>query len=104
MNKKRRKSFFDLTPEQRDREVARFDREIDLSETRPLTKKERLRFERARKARPSVSIFVTDGHADVKIHLDEELITQARAYAKKNKTSLPRMIERGLLGLLAFDR
>jgi hypothetical protein len=104
MNKKRRTSFFDLTPEQRDREVARFDREIDLSETRPLTKQERLRFERGRKAKLSVSIFVNNGYVDVKIHLDEELMTQARAYAKKYKTSLPRMIERGLQGLLAFGR
>ena len=101
--KKASRSFFDLTPEERDREVARFDRAIDVDkETRPLTAKQRALFERAVADKPDVSVFVRKGRVDVLIHLDDDLMARANAYAKKNKTTLPKMIDRGLRGLLSF--
>ncbi len=97
------RSFFDLTPAERDREVARFDEPIDLEkETRPLTAKERALFERMVADKPDVSVFVRKGHLDVVVHLDDELMARASAYARKNKTTLPKMIDRGLRGLLSF--
>lgn len=101
---KKAKSFFDLTPEEREREVARFDRPLDMDkETRPLTAKERALFEKAVADGPHVSIYVSDGRRDVVIHLDDDLLAEARTYAKRKKTTLPKMIDRGLRGLLSFD-
>jgi len=101
--KRKTRSFFDLTPEERDREVARFDKPIDIrKDTRPLTKKERALFERMQADQPGVSIRIHNGRTDVVINLDDELLARAKAFARKNKTSLPRMIDRGLRGLLAF--
>lgn len=99
---KKEKDFFDLTPEERDREVARFDHPIDEKECRPLTPRERARFERALASQPQVTVYFCDGKQDVVIHLDEELLSRATAFAKKNKTTLPKMIDRGLRGLLSF--
>ncbi len=97
------KRFFDLTPEERDQDVARFDKPIDLEkDTRPLTAKERARFEKAMAKPPLVSLLVHSGQRDEIVHLDDELLVRAKAYARKNKTSLPKMIDRGLRGLLAF--
>jgi len=91
-----------MTDEEREEAVKEFDKPIPFSRTRPLTKKQKLLWERARAAKPDVSIYVNDGHADLIIRLDEKLLVQAQAFAKKNKTSLPRMIDKGLRGLLAF--
>jgi hypothetical protein len=100
--KKKEKDFFELTPEERDREVARFDHPIDEKEIRPLTPRERARFERALAMRPRMTVHIQDGARDVVVHLDEELLSRAAAFAKKNKTTLPKMIDRGLRGLLSF--
>jgi hypothetical protein len=99
---KKEKDFFDLTPEERDREVARFDHPIDEKECRPMTPLERARFDRALAARPHVTVYYRDGEQDVVVHLDEELLSRAEAFARKNKTTLPKMIDRGLRGLLSF--
>jgi hypothetical protein len=45
---KRRKSSFEMTPAERDADVAKYDKPIPLSQTRPLTKKERALFEKMR--------------------------------------------------------
>ncbi len=100
--KKKTKNFFEMTDEERDEDVKQYDKPIPLSRMKPLSKKARERFERARANKPDVSIYVHDGRADVLIHLDDKLLAQASAYAKKNKTSLPKMIDRGLRGLLSF--
>lgn len=101
--KQKTKSFLELTPAEREREVARFDQPIDIEkETRPLSAKERALFELVRNDKPEVSILVHDGRQDIVIKLDDELLAQAKAFARKNKTTLPKMIDRGLRGLLSF--
>jgi hypothetical protein len=87
--KRHRKSFFDLTP-QRNREVARFDKEIDFSETRPLTKKQRLLHEKA-DARTLLHDF----------NFDKALLVEAMAYVKRKKLTLSQLLERGLRRELA---
>jgi hypothetical protein len=100
--KKTKKSFFELTDDEKTQVVREFDRPIPASRFRPLSKKQRLLWERARANKPDVSIYVGEDKTDVLIHLDPDLLAQARAFAAKNKTSLPKMIDRGLRGLLAF--
>lgn len=93
---KKNKSFFDLTPEQRDREVARFDAEIDVEkETRPLTAKERILFEKMR-GRKGRSVYV--------LPLDGELLSRASAAARKQGMSLDEFIVQGIRGMMAFNR
>jgi hypothetical protein len=92
--KKKRKSFFDLTPDERDREVARFDREIDIEkETRPLTAKERALFEKMRAGKPR-SVYV--------LPLDGKLLGQASAAARKRGMALDEFIINGIRGMIAF--
>jgi hypothetical protein len=96
------KSFFELSDAEKTEAVKEFDRPVPAHRMRPLNKKERLLWERARAHKPDVSIYIHEGETDIVIHLEPDIMAQARAYAAKNKTSLPAMIDRGLRGLLAF--
>jgi hypothetical protein len=89
--KKSDKHWWDLTPQERDEDVKQFDKPLPPGRTKPLTKKQRLLWKRAQ-SEPSVSIYVHDDRADILIHLDDELLARARDFAKKKKTSLPKMI------------
>lgn len=100
--RKKTRSFFDLTDAERSEAVKEFDKPIPAHRLKALSKKQRERFDRAVADTPHVSIYVRDGRRDVIIHLDEKLLEQAKAFAKKNKTSLPKMIDRGLRGLISF--
>ena len=97
-----KKRWQDMTLEEREGEVKEFDKPIHPRDLKPLSKKQRLVWERMRGSKPDLSIFVRDGRTEVVIHLDEDLLRRATTFAKKNKTSLPKMIDRGLRGLLAF--
>lgn len=96
------KHWWDMTPEEQEAELKEFDKPLAPGQAKPLSKKQRLIWERMRASKPDVSIYVHDGRADVIIHLDDELLSRARSFAKKNKTSIPKMIDKGLRGLLAF--
>jgi hypothetical protein len=102
MRRKRKKSFFELADEEKTEAVKEFDRPLPASRIRPLSRKQRLLWDRAKASTPDVSIHVQEGQTDIVIHLDPDLMAQAADYAAKNKTSLPKMIDRGLRGLLAF--
>jgi hypothetical protein len=100
----RKRSFFDLTPEERERDVARFDRPIDIDrETRPLSAKERALFERMFAADSTATVHVKNGRRDVVVQIDDQLWDEATAFARRKKTTIPKMIDRGLRGLLAFE-
>ncbi|MGH7213955.1 MAG: hypothetical protein ACREIT_04250 [Tepidisphaeraceae bacterium] len=74
-----------------------FDKPLPASRFKPLSRKERERFERARRA----------GGPDVhRIHafdIDPKLINDVTAYARRNKMTLSQVVERGLRGVLAFE-
>jgi hypothetical protein len=78
---KRGKSFFSLTPAERDAAVAKYDRGVQLDETSPLTAAERARFERARavKVRPVKE----DDKAQVLISVDPKLLARAHTRARR---------------------
>jgi hypothetical protein len=96
------KRWRDMTPEERDAEVKELDKPIDPGQIKPLSKKQRLLWDRSRASKPNVAIVVYDGRTDIVVRLDDELLQRVNSYAKKNKTNLPKMIDQGLRGLLAF--
>lgn len=69
--------------------TAEFDRPLPESRYKTLTKLERTRFERARRA----------GVA----RLDPKLMKRAAAYAKRKKLTFSQLVERGLRRELAVD-
>jgi hypothetical protein len=88
------KSFFAMTDAERDEEVARFEKGIRYEETRPLSAKSRLLWERARQARgrppkPTKA-------ARVLITVEPELLSLADRFARRNGLSRSEMIARGL--------
>jgi hypothetical protein len=96
-----KKRWPDMTPAEQEAQLKQFDKPIDPRDVKPLSKNQRLLWDRMRASKPDVSITVHDGRTDVLIHLDDDLVLRAAAYAKKNRTTLPKMIDRGLRGLLA---
>ena len=100
--KKHNKSFCELTDAEKTEAVREFDHPISARRLKPLNKKERLLWDRARAQKPDVSIYIHEGETDIAIHLEPDIIAQARVYAARNKTNLPAMIDRGLRGLIAF--
>ncbi len=95
------RSFFDLTPAERDREVARFDKPIDMErETRPLSAKERLLWERATgKSKPATRA-KRRGTAAVTVELDPQLVRQSAVYAAKHNMTLSEFVAKSLKGSL----
>ena len=96
MKKRTRKSFFDLTPEERDREVAEFDRELDLSKARPLTKKQQLLHAKADAKGKGKHVFICE--------LDPKLLSEAAELARRRGIPLSKLVEQGVRGMLAFSR
>lgn len=95
IKKKPARSFLSLTPAERDREVARFDRPIDIErDTRPLTPKERAIFEKARRT-PSASVY--------SFKLDRRLVGKAVSAARKGRMSLDRFIVQAIREKLGFN-
>ena len=98
-----KKRWSDMTASEQEAEIKELDNpEVDPRQLKPLSKKERLIWKRMQASKPDVSISVHEGRTDFIVHLDQELMQRAAAYAKKNRTTLPKMIDRGLRGLLAF--
>jgi hypothetical protein len=89
------------------REATReFDGPIDLSKTRPLTKAQRQRFDRARNAPPR-SLFVSRSSRGGKacqlcIEIDPRLLSQCVRYASAQNLSLSELVARSLKSSLSF--
>jgi hypothetical protein len=83
-------------------ELAEATRELDKpsppSLWRPLSPEERKRFERVRRAGGS------DPRHVLSVSLEPELFSEALAYARKHKLTLPEVIARAVRGLLAFSQ
>jgi hypothetical protein len=88
--------FLDLSPEEREREVSRFDKPTSIAaDTRPLTQAERALFERMRGSR---------GAADAqRFNVDPSLLRRAAAYARRNHMTVSQVVERGLRRELAVS-
>jgi hypothetical protein len=88
------RSFFDLTPEERDRDVARFDHPIDIEkETRPLTVKERALFERSQRSPENAALLRK---------FDPKLLREAAIVAHKRGITLDDFIQQCVRGGLVI--
>jgi hypothetical protein len=84
------RAFLSLSPAERDREVARFDHPIDLErEARPLTRKERAIFEKARGC--SLHTF----------EFNKGLMRKALSAAQKNGLTVDEFVAQAIRGALS---
>jgi hypothetical protein len=92
--KKAHRPFLSLTPAEREREAARFDRPIDVErECRPLTSKERAMFAKSGDL-PSVSEFIFE--------IDVDLLDQAAGAARKRRISLDQFMDQAIRNMLSL--
>jgi len=88
------KKFLSLSPAERDREVAKFDREIDLErDTKPLSPSQKAKFERWQRKTPQ---------REVTIKLDAVTLDRCRAYAERHQLSLSDVVNLGLASVFQF--
>ena len=87
--------FEQMTDTQKAAFAKQYDREIPLSETRPLTATERRLFKRILnrgRGRPRIG----KGAARINITIEKDLLGRVNAFARKTKISRARMIAQGL--------
>ena len=102
-SRRKKKSFLDLSPAERDREVARFDREVDVDkETRPMTLKERVLFERMRGRSVYVLEDARKGRTAVLLELDDRVLDGLDAFARSRKLTRTEAVERTIRTLLSL--
>ncbi len=90
--------YGNMSDEELDAEVARFDREIPLSEMKPLTSAMRAVLRRAKRkgGRPRIG----EGADRVLITVERGLLRRADSYAKRKGISRSQLIARGLQSVL----
>ncbi|MEW6250370.1 MAG: hypothetical protein AB1716_06970 [Planctomycetota bacterium] len=93
-------SFFELSDAQKEREVAKYDREFIIDEARPLTRAERADWNRIKRkrGRPAQG----RGAKVISVTVERSLLEKADALAKK-KITRARLIARGLRAVLAAE-
>jgi hypothetical protein len=93
-SKKTTKSFFEMTPTERDAAVKQFDRESLFEETRPLSPKGKVLWELAkrRRGRPRLGA----GAVKVLVTFDPALLERVDAYAKDANLKRSQLIARAL--------
>jgi hypothetical protein len=86
--------FLALSDVQKDAEVARFEREIPLSETRPLNAAQRKQWRRIKRkmGRPVIG----EGAKTIAITVERGLLRRADRYAKQHDLKRAELIARGL--------
>ena len=87
--------FEQMTDAQKAAFAKQYDREIPLSQTRPLTAEERRLFKRIMsrgRGRPRIG----KGAARINITIEKALLGRVNAFSKKQKISRARMIAQGL--------
>lgn len=100
---KRKKSeyerFMALSDAEKDREVARFDREMSLDEFKPLTPEMRQQSQRAKRKRGRPKI--GQGTRKVLVSVERGLLKKADALARRERVSRSQLFARGLEAMLA---
>lgn len=74
-----------------EKESAEFDREFVIDTFKPLSVKDRARWERVRKK----------GEQTIRIHLESDLLDRVDALAKKTRIPRDKLISRGIKAVLA---
>lgn len=79
------------TPPLSDKELAEFDKEFVVDTFKPLSAKDRARWERARQK----------GEPVICVHLEQDLLDRVDSLAKSMKISREKLIKRGIKAVLA---
>jgi len=102
------KPYWEMSLDELREATREFDGPIDLAKTRPLTKSERERFDRARR-QPGRSIFLSraGGRGGAKasqlcLEIDSRLLGACVKYAAAHNMSLAELVARSLKSSLAF--
>ncbi len=99
MNTTKPKTFFQMTPAERDADVRRYDKGVDFAKTRPLSAKGRLLWERAKRGRPAKP--PGEKSSRVLITLEPALLKQADRLARSQGLSRSELIARGIRSVIA---
>jgi hypothetical protein len=101
MKKKRSEfdRFMSLSDSEKDAEVAKYDREIDLSETKPLTPTQRKLWNKAKRKRGRPRI--GKGVQIISLSVEKELLEKADRAAKAQGISRAALFARGLNAVLS---
>jgi hypothetical protein len=93
--------FMAMTPAERDKAVAEFDREFIMDTFKPLTPKMQARWERAKRkrGRPRVG----RGARVISVSVERDLLARSDALARKLKVRRAALIARGLRAVLAEE-
>jgi hypothetical protein len=87
-----------LTAEEMDAEVARFDREIDMSKLKPLTPAMRREWNAwKRRGRPKVGA----GAERISVTMERQLLSRADAYARAKGMTRSQLIQQGVKVILS---
>jgi len=78
---RKKRSFFKLTPAERNADVARFDAGVNFEDTAPLSAAQQARFERTRQFSPAAT--ADPGEARVLISIDPKLLVKAHTLARQ---------------------
>ena len=78
---KKSKSFFKMTPAERDADVARYDQGVDFERTAPLSAPQRARWERAKSGTSPMQ--AVNEEARVLISVNPKLLAKAHARARR---------------------
>jgi hypothetical protein len=96
-HKNHKKSFFAMTPAEKEAEFRRLDK-LDYSQTRPLSAKGKLLWERARRGRPPKP--VSERASRVLVSLEPRLLARADAFARAHGMSRSQLVARGIDAVL----
>jgi hypothetical protein len=92
--------FMALSDAEKDREVAKYDRGVDFSETRPLNKTDRRLLAKARgRGRPRIG----QGSQRIQITMERGLLARADALALKRRITRAQLVAEGVLAVLGRD-
>ena len=103
------KPYWDMNLDELRESTREFDGPIDLAKTRPLTKSQRARIERARR-QPARSIFVSrsasarggGNSCQLCMEIDPRLLSECVKYATAHKMSLAELVTKSLKSSLSF--
>ncbi len=100
---KRQKTFLQMTPAEREADVAKFDKPLPESSFKPLTAKQRALFARMKAGKPVAMRRGKLSKETVSVDLDESLLRQLDTLARRKRLTRSELIEESLRGVLALS-
>ena len=94
-------AFMSMSDEERERDVAKFDREFIADESRPLTPAERRQWRRAKRKRGRP--VEGDGAQVISVSIEKGLLHMSDQLARKKRISRAKLTARGLRAVLAAE-